>query len=83
MTRAAWRPTLAGLACLVCLASSAPAQKPNIVLMLADNLGYGDVGFLGTGGELRGMPTPPRAALLRGCWHVFTLADQAHLAASR
>ncbi len=45
-------------ACVLCLASPALAQKPNIVLMLADNLGYGDVGFLGTGGELRGMPTP-------------------------
>jgi len=45
-------------ACLLSLASPALAQKPNIVLMLPDNLGYGDVGFLGTGGELRGMPTP-------------------------
>ena len=53
-------PTLLGtlLACLPLPADSASARKPNIVLMLADNLGYGDVGFLGTGGELRGMPTP-------------------------
>ena len=58
MIRAALNPLLGGLLCLACLASPAPAQKPNIVLMLADNLGYGDVGFLGTGGELRGMPTP-------------------------
>ena len=26
--------------------------------MLADNLGYGDVGCLGSGGAQRGMPTP-------------------------
>ena len=58
MIRAALSPMVGGLVYLVCLASPAPAQKPNIVLMLADNLGYGDVGFLGTGGELRGMPTP-------------------------
>lgn len=41
--------------------SSAPAsaqdKKPNIVFILADNIGYGDIGVYG-GGELRGAPTP-------------------------
>ena len=33
------------------------ARKPNIVLMLMDNLGYGELGVYG-GGILRGVPTP-------------------------
>ena len=50
---------LASLASLV--AASAPAsaqqQKPNILFILADTIGYGDIGANG-GGELRGAPTP-------------------------
>src|SRR5258708_40007096 len=34
------------------------SNKPNILVILADNLGYGDLGVYG-GGELRGAP-PPR-----------------------
>ena len=33
-------------------------KKPNVVFLLADNLGYGDVGCYGSAGEMRGMPTP-------------------------
>ena len=33
-------------------------KKPSVVVMLADNMGYGDLGAYGSGGELRGMPTP-------------------------
>jgi len=36
---------------------AASSKKPNIVLMLTDNLGYGELGIYG-GGILRGAPTP-------------------------
>ena len=39
------------------LKTEAHAAKPNIVFMLMDNLGYGEVGVYG-GGILRGAPTP-------------------------
>src|SRR5437899_7072360 len=59
------RMTPAALVALMIVAgvglSSAPAsaqdKKPNIVFILADNIGYGDIGVYG-GGELRGAPTP-------------------------
>jgi arylsulfatase len=37
--------------------SQPPGGKPNVVFILADNVGYGDLGPYG-GGELRGCPTP-------------------------
>src|SRR5271155_275431 len=40
------------------IAFSANAQaRPNVVIMLSDNVGYGDIGAYGAG-EVRGMPTP-------------------------
>jgi arylsulfatase len=51
---------LASLLAVAALAQNAPAaggQKPNIVFILMDNLGYGEVGSYG-GGILRGAPTP-------------------------
>ena len=38
-------------------ARAAAASKPNIVLILTDNVGYGELGVYG-GGILRGAPTP-------------------------
>ena len=40
-----------------CRARICAQQKPNVVFILADNVGYGDLGAYG-GGELRGAPTP-------------------------
>jgi arylsulfatase len=45
--------------------AQAQARKPNIVFMLADNLGYGELGAYG-GGVLRGAPTPRIDSLARG-----------------
>src|SRR5271167_1185518 len=39
-------------------------KKPNVVFILADNVGYGDLGPYG-GGELRGAPTPRTDQLAR------------------
>jgi arylsulfatase A-like enzyme len=49
-----WMPLLmAALAVSV----AAAQDKPNVVIMLADNVGYGDLGAYGAG-DVRGMPTP-------------------------
>ncbi|MCV6625984.1 MAG: sulfatase-like hydrolase/transferase, partial [Cellvibrionaceae bacterium] len=50
------RLSLLTLFSLLCCHANA-SKQPNIVLMLSDNLGYGDIGVYG-GGELRGAPTP-------------------------
>jgi hypothetical protein len=53
--------TLLSLFAAALLGAVPPAQaadkKPNVVFILADNVGYGDMGPYG-GGELRGFPTP-------------------------
>ena len=55
------RVMLAVLAVVVALPAAAAGQAesrpPNIVLMLSDNLGFGEIGVYG-GGVLRGAPTP-------------------------
>lgn len=42
---------------LIVATASAQQPQPNILFILADNTGYGDIGVYG-GGELRGAPTP-------------------------
>ena len=44
-------------ASLPVMAKEKQQNKPNVVFILADNVGYGDMGPYG-GGELRGAPTP-------------------------
>ena len=50
--------TLVGVIAIITTATAQAADtKPNVVFILADNVGYGDLGPYG-GGELRGAPTP-------------------------
>ncbi len=56
-------PSIAALPSLITPAA-AQQQKPNVVFILADNVGYGDLGCYG-GGELRGAPTPRLDQLAR------------------
>jgi arylsulfatase len=57
---------LTAFALLVAAAQAAAqqSQKPNVVFILADNVGYGDLGPYG-GGELRGAATPRADQLAR------------------
>jgi arylsulfatase len=53
---------VAGLVFLLSAGIAQAADKPNIVFVLTDNLGYGELGVYG-GGALRGAPTPRIDAL--------------------
>jgi len=55
--RTALLALLAAFALLMAQSVSAQQTKPNILFILGDNIGYGDIGAYG-GGELRGAPTP-------------------------
>jgi Sulfatase len=60
MSRCTWLGLLAMVAAVTVASAPTAAQqpqKPNVVFILADNVGYGDLGPYG-GGELRGAPTP-------------------------
>src|SRR3954454_2122124 len=58
MPKALWIGLLASLAAVMTRMPAAVQQeRPNILFILADNIGYGDIGAYG-GGELRGAPTP-------------------------
>jgi arylsulfatase A-like enzyme len=60
VSRRTWLGLLASVAAATVAITPAVAQqpkKPNVVFILADNVGYGDLGAYG-GGELRGAPTP-------------------------
>jgi arylsulfatase A-like enzyme len=56
-SRTIWPALLASLVCAIAAPASAQLSQPNILFILADNIGYGDIGAYG-GGELRGAPTP-------------------------
>ena len=48
---------ITGLVALAAVSAQAQDQKPNILLIVGDDVGWGDLGPYG-GGEGRGMPTP-------------------------
>ena len=49
--------SLAAVVTLISVGVVANAQKPNVVIMMVDNLGWGELGAYG-GGILRGAETP-------------------------
>ena len=79
---------LLGTAAAIAAASSVPTvaqqspQKPNIVLLFMDNLGYGELGVYG-GGILRGAPTPSLDKLASEGTRLFNFNVEAQCTPSR
>jgi arylsulfatase len=61
--------------CAIAVAQPATSQKPNILLIVSDDTGYGDLGPYG-GGEGRGMPTPNIDRLAREGMTFFSFYAQ-------
>ena len=55
----------------------AGARRPNVVLILADNLGWGELGCYG-GGAIRGAPTPRIDALARSGTQFLNFNVESH-----
>lgn len=76
-----------GIAALAATALSvtsakAEARKPNVVLILMDNFGYGELGTYG-GGTLRGAPTPQIDSLARDGMKLTNFNGEAWCSPSR
>ena len=71
-----WGGTFLALSAALPAAAQTPAQsKPNIILIVSDDTGYGDLGPYG-GGEGRGMPTPHIDRLAREGMTFFSFYAQ-------
>jgi arylsulfatase len=59
MTRTIWLGVFAPLVALTVASTPAAAQKkPNIVMLMTDDTGWGDFGYMSGGGKALGHPTP-------------------------
>jgi hypothetical protein len=59
VTRNLWFGALASFAALTVASTPAVAQKkPNIVMLMTDDTGWGDFGYMSGGGKALGHPTP-------------------------
>jgi arylsulfatase A-like enzyme len=73
-----WIHLCAGIAAATVLGAPASAQqpqKPNIILIVSDDTGYGDLGPYG-GGDGRGMPTPNIDRLAKEGMQLYTFYAQ-------
>ena len=85
MNRRIWLLSVASLVAVTLANAPVVAQqpkKPNIVFILMDNLGYGELGTYG-GGILRGAPTPRIDALAGEGTHLLNFNVEAQCTPSR